>query len=341
MNRCRQIDITHEPAIYRKLKVFLCHSSVDKIEIRKIYKKLCGEDIDPWFDEEKLLAGQDWQYEISKAVRESDAVILCLSSNSINRAGYVHKEIKYALEIAEQQPENTIYLIPIKLDQCKFPLHLSRWHFINYFEDKGYDKLIHALKKRANELGLCTIKFPILSCSPWSKVSGSEQASKFTPRSYPAKIMRLRFYITSSSKPCTPFEVRIYDDSVSEQPGKPMINEKIIGAAKRGDEWVGFDISKYNIVIKKGDFYVSMYWITAPGQEGQNAQFLGARMYGRHLPNRTYIKFEEHGKWSLDDGKQWMIQAIMGNGDILDNTLVGTSPLKRYYDEDGGYAAAY
>jgi len=71
------------------LRVFLCHATGDKPAVRKLYQRLCAEGIDAWLDEEKLLPGQDWRLEIPKAVRESDAVIVCLSRGSITKAGYV------------------------------------------------------------------------------------------------------------------------------------------------------------------------------------------------------------------------------------------------------------
>src|SRR5262249_3182206 len=45
----------------RPLQVFLCHSSADKPVVREIYNRLSSEPgIKPWFDEEDLLPGQDW-----------------------------------------------------------------------------------------------------------------------------------------------------------------------------------------------------------------------------------------------------------------------------------------
>jgi len=77
----------------RKLRVFLCHTSQDKPIVRELYQKLKAEGwIDPWLDEEKLLPGQKWQFEIPKAVEEAHAIIVCLSSVSVNKEGYIQKE---------------------------------------------------------------------------------------------------------------------------------------------------------------------------------------------------------------------------------------------------------
>lgn len=89
----------------RKLKVFLCHSKDDKPKVRELYHRLVADGFDPWFDEEKLMPGQEWDLEIRKAVRESDVVIVCLSKSSTTKAGYVQKEIRFALDVADEQLE--------------------------------------------------------------------------------------------------------------------------------------------------------------------------------------------------------------------------------------------
>ena len=65
-----------------KLRVFICHSSGDKPIVRKLFDRLNSEkNVEPWIDDEKLLPGEDWDYEIKKAVRES---MLCWSVCRIN-----------------------------------------------------------------------------------------------------------------------------------------------------------------------------------------------------------------------------------------------------------------
>jgi hypothetical protein len=64
------------------LRAFLCHSSGDKNAVRKLYKALSNDGFLPWLDEEDLIAGQDWDAEIKKAVRKSHVVIVCLSPTS-------------------------------------------------------------------------------------------------------------------------------------------------------------------------------------------------------------------------------------------------------------------
>jgi hypothetical protein len=137
----------------RKLKVFLCHSSQDKPIVRDLYQKLSTEDwIDPWLDEEKLLPGHDWDMEIEKAVEAADVVIVCLSSDSVTKEGYIQRELKFALDIALEKSEGTIFIVPLRLDDCQVPRKLRSWQYADYFplEQKvsSYQRLLRSLKIR-------------------------------------------------------------------------------------------------------------------------------------------------------------------------------------------------
>jgi len=148
--------IPHMAPPIHLLRIFLCHSSGDKPAVRELYHRLRSAAfyIAPWLDEEDLLPGQRWEDEIPKAVRESDVVIICLSRHSINKKGYVQKEIKFALDVADEQPEGTIYLIPVGLEDCEIPQRLKHLHCVNLQESRGFEQLMRSLKVRAENLGI-------------------------------------------------------------------------------------------------------------------------------------------------------------------------------------------
>jgi len=80
-----------------------------------------------------LLPGQDWNLEIEKAVESSDAVIVCVSTVSVAKEGYVQKELRQVLDIALQKLDGAIFIIPVKLDECESPRQLRDRQFLNYF----------------------------------------------------------------------------------------------------------------------------------------------------------------------------------------------------------------
>lgn len=148
----------------RRLRVFLCHSSQDKPVVREIYQRLNAEGwVDPWLDERKILGGQDWDFEIQKVVRNSDVILVGFSKGSVNKEGYVQKEIKLALDFAEEKPEGMIFIIPVRFENCLLPSRLSKYHWVNYYEPDGYRQIIKSLQSRAISLDISTTYRILLS----------------------------------------------------------------------------------------------------------------------------------------------------------------------------------
>jgi sulfatase modifying factor 1 len=141
----------------RPLSVFLCHSSQDKVFVRDLYRKLRRDGVAPWLDEEDLIPGQDWDREIRRAVRASDLILVCLSKNSVSKAGYVQKEIKFVLDVAAEQPDGSIFLVPARIEDGVQPsdvaeeLGCKQW--VDLFQETGYQRLQRALQARARECG--------------------------------------------------------------------------------------------------------------------------------------------------------------------------------------------
>jgi len=80
----------------------------------------------------------------------ADVVIVCLSNRSEKR-GYVQKEIRRALDVADEQAEGAIYLIPVKLTECSIPDRLSKWQCVDLSIANGETKLEAALRQCAAE----------------------------------------------------------------------------------------------------------------------------------------------------------------------------------------------
>ena len=119
--------------------------------MRGLYTRLTQDGVDAWFDKENLLPGQDWEFEIRKAVRETDLVVVCLSKN-FNQAGFRQKEVRLALEVAMEKPDGEIFIVPSKLEECEVIDSLRKWHWVDLFEDSGYEKLAQTLNLRAGRV---------------------------------------------------------------------------------------------------------------------------------------------------------------------------------------------
>lgn len=150
----------------RRLRVFLCYASEDGRAVRGLYGRLREAEVDPWLDKVNLLPGQDWKREIAKAVRAADAVVVCLSAHSVDKVGYVQKEIRHALDVADEHPEGAIFLIPLRLEECELPGRLTQWQWVDYFSAGGYRRLLEALAARAASLENVVPPLPAGEASP-------------------------------------------------------------------------------------------------------------------------------------------------------------------------------
>ncbi len=132
----------------RHLRVFLSYARQDKGKVEDLYSYLKNEGVDVWMDKKNLLPGSDWEYEIRKAVRESNIVLVCLS-NEFSNAGYKQKEVRIALEAAMEKPEGDIFIIPGRLEDCETLDSLRKWHWVDLFEENGYGQLMLSLSAQA------------------------------------------------------------------------------------------------------------------------------------------------------------------------------------------------
>lgn len=130
-----------------KLLVFISHASEDNATVKRLTKRLKDDGFDPWLDLERLLPGQDWNLEIEKSMRESGAILLCFSQESVSKESYIQKEYKRAMRIQEEKPGGTIFVIPVRLDECELPFYLREIQWVDYPD--GYDRLVAALNQRA------------------------------------------------------------------------------------------------------------------------------------------------------------------------------------------------
>jgi hypothetical protein len=117
--------------------------------------------LDPWLDEEKISLGQHWTTIIEDALDAADCVIIFLSKNSIQKEGFLQRELNYAWEVSLKKPKEVIFLIPFRLDDCEVPRDLRARQWGDYFgekKEKTYDVLLRSLKERYDQILLIEAK---------------------------------------------------------------------------------------------------------------------------------------------------------------------------------------
>jgi formylglycine-generating enzyme required for sulfatase activity len=134
-------------------RIFLAHAREDKPQVRTLYADLKACGLDPWLDEVDLVPGQIWKVEIPKAIREAEMFLACLSRRSVEKRGYVHQELREALSVYGERPPGSIYIIPVRLDECDVPdlqtpdrgLSLKDIHWVDLWQEGGFDRLVNAI----------------------------------------------------------------------------------------------------------------------------------------------------------------------------------------------------
>ena len=126
--------------------IFLSYTKKDKSKVLQIYKKLTAEGFKPWMDEKDIFVGEKWNYAIKRALREADFILICLSKNSVNKRGYIQKEIKIALDIGLEKLDEDIFLLPVRLEDCEIPSSLRDFQVMDLYKRDGWKRLVDAIK---------------------------------------------------------------------------------------------------------------------------------------------------------------------------------------------------
>ena len=130
--------------------VFIGYVREDAAEASRLFDELARHGFDPWMDRHKLLPGQNWPRAIENAIEVSDFVVTCFSRRAITKRGGFHAELRFALECARSVPLDSVYLIPLRLNECRVPAQIARQvQYIDMFPDweAGRRRLLRVLRK--------------------------------------------------------------------------------------------------------------------------------------------------------------------------------------------------
>jgi hypothetical protein len=130
-------------------RVFIAYVQEDAAQAERIYTALQQEGMEPWLDRKKLIPGQNWPRAIERAIEVSDFFLACLSRQAVRKRGQFQAELRYALDCARRQPLDSIYLIPVRLEECPVPARISReFQYVDLFPDweAGFRKVLRALR---------------------------------------------------------------------------------------------------------------------------------------------------------------------------------------------------
>ena len=138
--------------------LFLSYCRDDAAEVARLQSDLTAAGEQVWWDQD-IDPGADWKNAIRQAMKDSYAVVVCLSHNTESRLrSGIYPELYDAIATYREYSPGSIYLIPVKLNESEIPLieidatrTLDRLQHIELFPesewDRGVDRLVKALRK--------------------------------------------------------------------------------------------------------------------------------------------------------------------------------------------------
>jgi tetratricopeptide (TPR) repeat protein len=149
-------------------QVFLSYARGDEEKVEKLYQQLSDAGFKPWMDKKDILPGERWESSIRRAIQHSDFFLLCLSKNSVDKRGWVQKEIREVLENLQGMLDSDIYLVPVRLEKCEVPESLREFQRVDLFEEDGWTRLVKAIQvgKKGPERILAEFTNPYIAGNP-------------------------------------------------------------------------------------------------------------------------------------------------------------------------------
>ena len=132
-------------------RVFLAYVQEDARTVDRLFDAIKAAGMNPWMDRHKLLPGQNWPRSIEEAIETSDFFVPCFSRHSVSKKGGFQAEIRYALDCARRVPLDEIFLIPVRLDDCRVPARIQKeWQYLDLFPDweRGIRRLLAVMRRQ-------------------------------------------------------------------------------------------------------------------------------------------------------------------------------------------------
>ena len=173
--------------------VFLAHNSVDKPLVREISARLKERGLNPWLDEEQILAGELFQEEIQKAIPniKSAAII-------IGVAGLGRWQIIELHTLISQFIDQEIKVIPVLLPGVSvFPeklLFLRQFHGVSFKEitdENAFNQLIRGIKGKKPQLTNSSPSSPASQSPPFPVPLSPQILTEILPGNIKLKMVKI------------------------------------------------------------------------------------------------------------------------------------------------------
>lgn len=132
----------------RTVQVFISYADENQKIAMRLYNDLDMAGANPWMREKDILPGQDQKLLIKEAVKESNFFLAVTSSKALMERGSAQLELRAALDVLEKTPQNQIFIIPVRVDDCELlGTNLDHLCPVNLFPcyEKGLERIFLVL----------------------------------------------------------------------------------------------------------------------------------------------------------------------------------------------------
>src|SRR5580698_9258482 len=91
--------------------VFVSYSRLDRDRVSPYYSMLKSKNYNLWMDIHDIKGGQNWDLEIRRALDQAVIILAFVSVSTVDRRGYLQKELRFAVERYQEKLIDDIFLI--------------------------------------------------------------------------------------------------------------------------------------------------------------------------------------------------------------------------------------
>ena len=134
--------------------IFISYATPDRERVDKFADGLEKLGFNIWMDYRGVKAGQNWDFEIKRALNKATFFLMFISENSVNRRSYLQRELKMALDIFTEKLIDDIYLIPILLDKVTIPDEIKQFQYVDTNDPNCLKRIAESLNYQTDKLGV-------------------------------------------------------------------------------------------------------------------------------------------------------------------------------------------
>ena len=148
--------------------LFISYAKPDLERVLPYVEFLKRQGHDTWIDTQRIKPGQPWDVEIKRALNKSSFIIIFISNNSVDRRGYVQRELKFAIDKYQDKLVSDIYIIPVVLDKdAAIPEAVSQIQYVEAWSSTQFEAIHDSIAHQLSAIGAQTKAFQEHSGIRW------------------------------------------------------------------------------------------------------------------------------------------------------------------------------